>query len=143
MHPGVMWYNCINFFVSMDRRVVALIVASLLSFHGLRKRSLSKSGAAAAFFVGFVSFAASMRMGIILILFYLTGSQLTKLGATWKAKLEESYVQEGQRSWMQVFACSILATACAIAYTFIVGEDGYIDFGATSGWAGMSGGDVA
>ena len=137
-----MWYTVSNAIISTDRRVIAFIIASLLSFHGLRKRSLSKSGAVAAFFVGFVSFAASIRFGIILVLFYLTGSQLTKLGAVKKAKLEESYVQGGQRSWIQVFACSILATVCAIAYMYMVGEDQYIDFGATSGWAGKSGGNV-
>lgn len=138
-----MWYECINAIISVDRWLVALVIASLLSFHGLHKRSLSKSGAVAAFFVGFMSFAAGIRFGIILIVFYLSGSLLTKMGATRKAKLEEAYVQGGQRSWMQVFACSILATVCAIAYMYVVGEDEYIDFGATSGWTDKSGGDIA
>ena len=121
----------------------AAVVATLLSAHGLRKKSLSASGAAAAFLVGFLSFAAGLRFGVLLILFYFTGSQLTKMGATRKAAMEEAYAVGGQRSWVQVFACSILATACAVVYMWFVGADTYVDFGETVGWmVGRSAGAV-
>jgi len=38
-----------------------------LAWRGTRKRSLNRSGAAAAFAVGFLSFVASTRSGILLI----------------------------------------------------------------------------
>jgi len=126
-----------------DRRVLAVVIAAALSAHGLRKKSLNASGAAAAFFVGFVSFTAGVRFGTLLILFYFTGSQLTKMGSARKATFEEGYTVGGQRSWVQVFACSILATACAVVYMWVVGEDTYVDFGETAGWmVGRSAGAV-
>ena len=61
------------------RLAVAFILAGLLARHGLKKKSLDETGATAAFFVGLISFAVSYRMGMILILFYLSSSRLTKL----------------------------------------------------------------
>ena len=59
--------------------MLAASVASLLSLHGLRKKSLSPSGAATAFVVGFLTFAGALRVfGIALIVFYLLGSRATK-----------------------------------------------------------------
>jgi len=84
-----------------NRYVWAVAIATLLSFHGLKKKSLSLSGACAAFFVGFCSFAVGVRFGVILILFYFTGSQLTKMGKHRKAQIEEDYAVGGQRSWIQ------------------------------------------
>ena len=61
------------------RILVGFLIACGLSWHGLRKKSLSISGAVAAFLVGFLSFGASYRFGAILILFYYTSSKLTKV----------------------------------------------------------------
>ena len=127
---------------SVHRIVWAIVIATLLSLHGLKKKSLSLSGAMAAFFVGFCSFAVGVRFGVILILFYFTGSQLTKMGKVRKAQLEEDYTVGGQRSWIQVFACSILATVCALLYLYFVGEDCCLDFGETSTWTGNAIGNV-
>ena len=125
-----------------NRHLWAPVIATLLSFHGLKKKSLSVSGAVAAFFVGFCSFVVGVRFGIILILFYFTGSQLTKMGKRKKAQIEEDYTVGGQRSWVQVLACSILATVCALLYMMYVGEDCCLDFGETSTWTGTGLGDV-
>ena len=61
------------------RTCIALAVATLMAGRGLKKKSLSKSGAVAAFVVGFLSFFASYRMGLTLILFYQSSSSLTKV----------------------------------------------------------------
>lgn len=56
-----------------------LLFALLLSGHGLRKRSLSPSGAFAAFIVGWAMMNVKVRaVGVSLIVFYLTGSRATK-----------------------------------------------------------------
>jgi uncharacterized membrane protein len=105
------------------RVAVALAVAAGLSAHGLKKRSLSASGSAAAFVVGLVNMAVSFRFGMILILFYYSSSYLTKLKQERKQRLEAHYKIGGQRDAVQVFANSLLATITAAAYWYYVGED--------------------
>lgn len=63
----------------MNDLVFAATFASLLSFHGLRKKSLSPSGALMAFVVGVLTMAGGLRVfGVTLIVFYLLGSRATK-----------------------------------------------------------------
>jgi uncharacterized membrane protein len=58
---------------------IPLVIATLLSVHGLRSRSLSLSGAITAFVVGFSMLAVPVRtIGVTLIVFYLIGSRATK-----------------------------------------------------------------
>lgn len=114
------------------RVAFALVIALLLALHGYKKRSLSKSGAIAAIVVGFFSFGASYRAGVILILFYYSSSKLTKVRDDIKSKLEEEYTVGGQRNWVQVFASSILATVVAILFYLFCGEDQNIIFGGDS-----------
>ena len=59
--------------------LLPFLLATLLSLHGLRKKSLSPSGALTAFLVGFLMMeGASYTFGITLIGFYLIGSRVTK-----------------------------------------------------------------
>ena len=51
------------------RWFTALAVAGTLAKHGLGKKSLSKSGAAAAFAVGLLAWGCGVRFGLTLILF--------------------------------------------------------------------------
>jgi uncharacterized membrane protein len=109
--------------MSIGRCVVGFLLATGLSFHGLKKKSLNMSGAIAAFLVGFIAFAVSMRFGSILILFYYSSSKLTKLDEKKKEKLEDDFLKGGQRNVIQVFANSLLATIIAIIYYVYIGED--------------------
>mmetsp|Transcript_24866 Transcript_24866/g.41431 ORF Transcript_24866/g.41431 Transcript_24866/m.41431 type:complete len:348 (-) Transcript_24866:92-1135(-) len=114
------------------RVVLAILIAFALSYHGLKKKSLSASGASAAVFVGFSSFVCSYRFGLILILFYYSSSKLTKIKQEFKATVEEDYSIGGQRNWMQVLASSFLATVCAMVYFFFCGDDQNISFSESS-----------
>jgi uncharacterized membrane protein len=116
--PSMETYQLIRF-------IVATVLAGALAAHGYKKKSLNVSGSLAAIVVGFVSFAASYRLGWILILFYYTSSKLTKVKESVKAKLEDGYAQGGQRNAIQVFANSILATIVAIVFYIYCGEDTY------------------
>ena len=59
--------------------LLTLFLASLLSAHGLRRKSLSPSGAFTAFLVGFFMLeGATYVFGATLIGFYLIGSRATK-----------------------------------------------------------------
>lgn len=91
----------------------AFLLATLLSLHGLRKRSLSPSGAAAAFAVGYITMSVPLSaFGFALIVFYLTGSRATKVGKALKHRLEEGHQDAGYRSAAQVF-CNSLSSAIA------------------------------
>ena len=110
------------------RACIALFIAVMLALRGKKKKSLSTSGAAAAFFVGFLSFLASYRFGVCLILFYQSSSSLTKYKGEVKKKLEADYKEVGQRNYMQVFSCSLLATILAMVYFAVEGNDAPVDF---------------
>ena len=61
---------------------IAILIAALLGVHGLRKGSLSRSGAIGAFIAGYGHFANPLKVfGVTLIAFYLLGSRATKVGS--------------------------------------------------------------
>lgn len=62
----------------------AALVATGLALHGLRKGSLSTSGAAAAWVVGYGHLAGPVKLfGVAMIAFYLIGSRATKVSCVW------------------------------------------------------------
>jgi uncharacterized protein (TIGR00297 family) len=69
---------------------------------GYAKGSLSRSGAIAAFLIGLVTFLASVRCGIALIVFFVSSSVVTRLGKRRKRQLEgEAFQHGGGRTWVQ------------------------------------------
>jgi uncharacterized membrane protein len=117
-------------FVSIvpGRFILASIISSAMAFNGYKKRSLNKSGCAAAVIVGFIALSASYRFGVILILFYYSSSTLTKYKSQEKVKIEEDHAVGGNRNYLQVFANSILATMVALVYYWVCGEDENVNF---------------
>jgi len=99
-----------------------------MSYSGYKKGSLSVSGAYAAFFTGFVGFGASYRFGIILILFYLTSSKLTKAGKNKKMLLEADYGTTSKRGAAQVIGSSIFATLLSVLFILLVQNDQEVQF---------------
>ncbi|KAF8966823.1 integral membrane protein DUF92-domain-containing protein [Flammula alnicola] len=96
---------------------VPFALALLLSGHGLRKKSLSPSGALAAFVVGFLMMAGGIRVfGVALIGFYLVGSRATKYGKKRKAQLEDGYQEAGYRTGWQVLCNSASAFVAAFLW---------------------------
>jgi len=100
----------------------AFLIASLLAAHGLRKKSLSHSGAAAAFLVGLLSWGSGVRFGATMILFYFSSSKLTKYKAHIKQQYEEDFKEGGQRDASQVLSCSAPAVAVGLVH-FALGRD--------------------
>ncbi|KAL5638908.1 hypothetical protein ACGC1H_003315 [Rhizoctonia solani] len=85
-------------------------LALLLGAQGIKKRSLSPSGGITAFAVGFLMMSVPLRgFGVSLIVFYLTGSKVTKIGKQLKGKLEEGHDMNGYRSGWQVLCNSFTA----------------------------------
>lgn len=58
--------------------ILQLVLSSLLALHGWHKKSLSNSGALAAFCVGFATLISGWWFASVLIGFYLLGSRITK-----------------------------------------------------------------
>ena len=92
-------------------------LALLLGTHGLRKGSLSPSGAIAAAILGFLTLASPLRVyGVSLLAFYFAGSRATKYKASVKAKLEggrEGHLAGGRRDAIQVCCNALLGTVAA------------------------------
>jgi len=101
-----------------DIPLVPTLIATLLAGHGLRKRSLSPSGALAAFFTGMTMLSPPLRsFGISLIIFYLVGSRATKVGKSRKAQLEEGHQAAGYRNASQVFCNSFSALIATLLWS--------------------------
>ncbi|OQS03816.1 hypothetical protein THRCLA_03892 [Thraustotheca clavata] len=109
------------------RCIVGLLVGFLAAYRGLRKKSLDKSGAIAAFVVGATSMGCGYRFGILLLGFYFSGSKLTTFQENRKAMMDASVKEGGQRSARQVLACSLLACIVCVIYASVVGDDAQID----------------
>ncbi|KAJ7068511.1 integral membrane protein DUF92-domain-containing protein, partial [Mycena amicta] len=102
--------------------VISLGLPTLLAVHGLRKKSLSQSGALTAFIVGFLMISGSTgTAGVSLIGFYLIGSRATKYGKAQKRKLEEGYHDAGygNRSGWQVLSNSFSAVVACSAWNLL------------------------
>ena len=110
--------------VDIIRTTVGLVLARRISKSGLRKRSLSNSGALSAFIVASLSLATSWRNGITLLAFYWTSSKLTRLGSKIKSNFEEGVTEGGERGAGQVLACSLIGVVCACIRRLVVGRDG-------------------
>ncbi|TIA85478.1 hypothetical protein E3P99_03985 [Wallemia hederae] len=102
------------------RDLIAVVLATYLAYSGFKKRSLSLSGAVAAFVVGYASLSSTIcSFGAMLIVFYLSGSKATKVKHYVKAQLEDGHDGEkpgGVRNAAQVLANSYTGFLCAIVY---------------------------
>ncbi|CAN0223649.1 unnamed protein product, partial [Discosporangium mesarthrocarpum] len=113
------------------RWALGLVISAFMGFEGIRKKSLNRRGALAAFLVGVVSLGISLRLGLTLILFYKSSSVLTKYRTDVKRKLTGDFKEGGQRGAAQVLSCSLFGTFLAVARRILSGEgDGRVNFAA-------------
>ncbi|CAM9797192.1 unnamed protein product [Choristocarpus tenellus] len=116
-------------FWPVSRWIIAAMLAGLMSFDGMRKKSLDMTGGWAAFFVGFTSLGISLRLGFTMILFYKSSSVLTKCGSDVKRKIADDFKEGGQRGAVQVLSCSLFATLLAVLRRLVTGMgDNSVDF---------------
>ena len=85
--------------LSPSRCVASLGLPLLISWYGVRRRSLSLSGGLAAVAVGAVLTAASGCYCLSLLAFFLTSSKLTKWKAAEKKRIEHDH-REGK--WLYI-----------------------------------------
>ncbi|KAA0157439.1 hypothetical protein FNF29_00015 [Cafeteria roenbergensis] len=106
------------------RCAAGLVIAGAMAGRGLKRGSLSKSGAAAALLVGFGTLAASWRFGLVLIGFYFSSTILTRIGTSKKKEMERGFKEGGQRDAWQVLTNSGIALALSVAHVVLLGTDG-------------------
>lgn len=115
--------------ISPLRLLLAIFLPALIARNGLRKKSLSKSGAEAGFLVGLILTLSSYCFMASLLVFFLTGSKLTKWRSGQKRKLEADFKEGGQRNWLQVICNAGIASELSLLYLVDVGCSEFpIDF---------------
>jgi uncharacterized protein (TIGR00297 family) len=106
---------------------LALLTATLAVVRGVRKKSLSPSGATVAWVVGVVSVGSGLR-GFVLLFFYQIASIATKYRKEWKERLDATATEGSIRGPSQVLACSVIAIILTLLHVILVGEEQPIDF---------------
>jgi uncharacterized protein (TIGR00297 family) len=108
--------------------LLAVIIATL----AYRARSLSKSGALAASFLGAIVFGlGGIPWAVLLLTFFVTSSALSRLFKKRKLGLDEKYAKGHERDASQVFANGGIATAFVLIRFFFPESDiGWVGFAA-------------
>ncbi|KIJ37584.1 hypothetical protein M422DRAFT_231645 [Sphaerobolus stellatus SS14] len=102
----------------------SVLLALFFAFHGLRKRSLSPSGAVGAALVASIMMAVQLRIfGVSLLVFYLIGSRATKVGKKLKGQLEADHAAEGYRNIWQVISNAFSAFIASILWSALFVEN--------------------
>jgi len=100
---------------------ISLLVSLGLALRSYNKKSLSASGALAAFVSGVVTFVSGWHFTWPLLGFYLSSSKLTRMGENEKIKIEADFKKGGQRDMFQVFQNSAPALTAIILYVYLYG----------------------
>lgn len=127
--------------VPPTRWLVAVLTPILIVCWGLKRRSLSLSGAAMGLVVGFVITLSSYIFLACLLTFFVTASRATKFRSDIKRTLEEEFKEGGQRNWVQVVCNSGMAIHVALLYILDTGcGERPIDFSEDyrASWLGLA-----
>lgn len=101
---------------------VALAAASLLAYRASRKKTLSLSGTACGFTVGFLLVATGLR-GLNLFVFYQIGSSATQYQQHKKADHDETVSYASTRGFKQVLAVSVIAVLLSLYHALEFGPE--------------------
>merc|ERR1712110_632899 len=81
--------------ISNTRLMVAIVLPILIAVRGLKKKSLSNSGAVAGICVAFFSILCHWSFLASLLAFFLSGSKVTRYKAETKRRIEGDAYKEG------------------------------------------------
>ena len=112
---------------------IGFILAIIISYGAYKARSLDKSGALAAAFIGTIIFGVGgWQWAVVLLTFFITSSALSRMFKNRKQSLNEKYSKGDQRDAGQVFGNGGLATAFVLVNTlFPESNIGWIGFAAS------------
>lgn len=110
----------------MWEQMISIIIILLAVFFAWKEGYLSKSGSIAAFFVGIgIQFGFHYQGFILLGVFFLTSSLLSKFKKDKKTKMEDMHEKGSTRDYMQVIANGGAAAIVSLLYGWN-GEHGLI-----------------
>jgi uncharacterized protein (TIGR00297 family) len=96
---------------------VGLALASAIALAGWRARALSASGAVASVIVGTVAVAAGWSWAVVVIVYFLAGSLLSRFRASEKAARTDGRLEKGHaRDAVQVMANGAVFTLAAVGH---------------------------
>eukprot|EP01129_Flabellula_baltica_P003705 TRINITY_DN13446_c0_g1_i1.p1 TRINITY_DN13446_c0_g1~~TRINITY_DN13446_c0_g1_i1.p1 ORF type:complete len:298 (+),score=35.47 TRINITY_DN13446_c0_g1_i1:48-896(+) len=113
--------------------LISVFLSMTIVFFSYKKRSLSKSGAVTAFFVGTIHTMAHFSFNVALLSFFISSSLLTRLKGDKKKLLDADYKKGGQRNWKQVLSNAGVPTLYCILYMYFFGFDHVISTDRTGG----------
>ena len=95
----------------------SLLVCTLISIYARLKKSLSLSGILGAYLVGMPTFINNNHIFTIgLLVFFFAGSRVTKIKSDLKRKLEDHYLEGGQRNIVQVLCNGLTGAILSILH---------------------------
>ena len=98
----------------IGRAIAGALVAAAIATAAWRAGSLSRSGAAAALLIGTLAIAAGWAWGALVVLYFVSASLLSRVGARAKAQRSGGIVEKGgSRDATQVFANGAVFAAAA------------------------------
>ncbi len=99
----------------IGRAIAGALLSAAIAIAAWRAGSLSPSGAAAALFIGTLATAAGWGWGALLILYFVSSSLLSRVGARVKAERSGSIVEKGgARDATQVLANGAVFAAASV-----------------------------
>ena len=99
--------------------MLRLLLAALVAYAAYRLRSLSRSGALAAFLLGVVVFGfGGLPWAVVLLTFFITSSGLSRVLKNRKKDLEQNFAKGARRDAGQVAANGGMAGLAALASIF-------------------------
>jgi uncharacterized protein (TIGR00297 family) len=112
---------------------LGFLLASTVAYLAYRARSLNSSGAIAATVVGMVVFGlGGFRWAVLLLIFFITSSALSRAFKTRKQELDEKFSKGNARDAGQVLGNGGLATAFVLVHFLFPESDiGWVGFAAS------------
>lgn len=107
--------------------LLGAFVATSLARRGMKRKSLSQSGAIAAWFVGFLSVVTGLR-GFVLLFFYQIGTWATKYKKSLKEQKDSTASEGAARGASQVLSCSLIAIALSLVRSKCCGQEEPVNF---------------
>lgn len=107
--------------VPPTRWLASTLIPLAVVLHALRRKHVTKSGAALGSIIAFILSLASYPFLACLIAFFFSSSQATKFRQERKRKFEEHFKEGGQRNWVQVLCNGGMAAQLAFLYILDLG----------------------
>jgi uncharacterized protein (TIGR00297 family) len=104
--------------------ILGFIFALIIAYAAFRARSLNRSGAVAAAILGTVVFGiGGFKLAVLLVIFFITSSALSRLFGKRKRPLDEKFSKGSQRDAAQVFANGGIAGVFVLIGLLAPGND--------------------